>query len=63
MRQSLRDAALTPDAPDSATPTADTQVAASVLTAFMMGRLQRFARSGFRRLPTEALDAALLRML
>ena len=63
LRQSLRDAALTPDAPDSATPTADTQVAASVLTAFMMGRLQRFARSGFRRLPTEALDAALLRML
>jgi TetR/AcrR family transcriptional regulator len=48
---------------ESSTPTADAQVAASVLVAFMQGRLQRFARSGFRRLPSEHLQAALARML
>ena len=37
----------------------DTAARASVLTAFCIGRLQRHARSGFRRLPTEQLDAAL----
>ena len=37
----------------------DAQVLASVLTAFVVGRLQRFARSGFRRMPTEHLDFAL----
>ena len=63
LRQSLREAALSGDAPESATPTAQAQVTASVLTAFMVGRLQRFARSGFRRSPTEALDAALARMI
>lgn len=45
------------------TPDADAQVIASVLTAFVAGRLQRFARSGFRRLPTEQLDACLKRIL
>jgi TetR/AcrR family transcriptional regulator len=29
----------------------------------MMGRLQRFSRSGFKRLPTEHLDASLGRLL
>ena len=47
----------------SATPSVDAQVAASVLTAFIQGRLQRFARSGFRRLPTEHLEASLVLML
>jgi TetR/AcrR family transcriptional regulator len=46
-----------------ATPTLDAQVRASVLTAFVVGRLQRFARSGFRRLPTEHLDASLAQLL
>jgi TetR/AcrR family transcriptional regulator len=32
---------------------------ASVILAFMLGRLQRFARSGFKRMPAEQLDAAL----
>jgi TetR/AcrR family transcriptional regulator len=41
----------------------DAHVQASVLTAFAIGRLQRFARSGFRRLPTEQLDASLQRLL
>ena len=63
LRQAQRDAAPSDGAAESATPTADAQVTASVLTAFMVGRLQRFARSGFRRSPTEALDAALARML
>ena len=43
----------------SATPTVDATVQASVMAAFAMGRLQRFARSGFRRLPTEHLEASL----
>jgi TetR/AcrR family transcriptional regulator len=48
---------------DAATPTLDAQVRASVLTAFIVGRLQRFARSGFKRMPSEHLDASLSRML
>jgi TetR/AcrR family transcriptional regulator len=59
LRQSLRGMA---DATGSATPTVDANAQASVLTAFAVGRLQRFARSGFKRSPTEHLDAA-LRML
>ncbi|MBU1358647.1 MAG: nucleoid occlusion factor SlmA [Gammaproteobacteria bacterium] len=58
LRQALRGAA-----EDSATPTADAQVQASVLTAFVVGRLQRFARSGFRRAPSEHLDSAVALML
>jgi TetR/AcrR family transcriptional regulator len=56
LRQSLRSAA---EAAGSVTPTVDANVQASVLTAFAVGRLQRYARSGFRRNPTEHLDAAL----
>jgi len=41
----------------------DAQVQASLLTAFAVGRLQRFARSGFKRLPSEHLDACLARVL
>jgi TetR/AcrR family transcriptional regulator len=37
----------------------DAQVQAALLTAFVMGRLQRFARSGFKRLPSEHLEASL----
>lgn len=58
LRQSLR-----PPADASATPTVEAQVRASVLTAFIVGRLQRFARSGFKRLPSEHLEASLSRML
>jgi TetR/AcrR family transcriptional regulator len=58
LRQCLRQGAT-----DTLTPTADAQVQASVLTAFVVGRLQRFARSGFRRAPTEHLDASLAQML
>jgi TetR/AcrR family transcriptional regulator len=45
LKQSLRDAAA---ASGAATPTVDAQVRASVIVAFMVGRLQRFARSGFQ---------------
>ena len=60
LKQSLRGAG---DADGSATPTLDAQVRASMLTAFVVGRLQRFARSGFRRSPSEHLDASLACML
>jgi TetR/AcrR family transcriptional regulator len=56
LRQSLRAAA---EAAGSVTPTVDANAQASVLTAFAVGRLQRYARSGFKRSPTEHLDAAL----
>jgi len=56
LRQSLR---LATDASGSATPTVDANALASVLTGFAVGRLQRYARSGFRRSPTEHLDAAM----
>ncbi|MCG2591225.1 nucleoid occlusion factor SlmA [Ramlibacter sp. XY19] len=58
LRQCLRGATA-----DAATPTVDAQVRASVLTAFIVGRLQRFARSGFKRAPSEHLEASLARML
>ena len=44
---------------DSATPTVDAQVRAAALVAFAVGRMQRFTRSGFKRLPTEHLDPSL----
>ena len=56
LKQSLREEAALGD---TATPTVDAQVRASVVVAFMVGRLQRFARSGFRRLPSEHLEASL----
>ena len=59
LRQSLRGRA---EEAGSTTPTVDANAQASVLTAFAVGRLQRFARSGFKRSPVEHLDAA-LRML
>jgi TetR/AcrR family transcriptional regulator len=56
LRVSLRAAAA---ARGSATPTVDANAHASALTSFALGRLQRYARSGFKRVPTEHLDAAL----
>jgi TetR/AcrR family transcriptional regulator len=40
-------------------PDGEAHANAVTLTAFIMGRLQRFARSGFRNSPTERLDACL----
>ena len=56
LRQVLRDQA---QATSSPTPTVDANVQSSVLVSFVVGRLQRFARSGYKRLPTEHLDASL----
>ena len=61
LRQSLRDGAAQDDG--TLTPDADAKLSASLLVAFIAGRLQRFARSGFRRSPSEQLDACLARML
>ena len=60
LKQSLRSVV---DATGSATPSVDTQVRASVLSAFVVGRLQRFARSGFKRLPSEHLESSLALIL
>ncbi len=56
LRAALRTAA---EQEGSATPTVDANGQASALTCLVIGRLQRFARSGFKRLPTEQLDVAL----
>lgn len=56
LKQTLREASA---ATSTETPTLDAQVRASVITAFMLGRLQRFSRSGFKRPPTEHLEASL----
>jgi TetR/AcrR family transcriptional regulator len=59
LRQSLRAAAETAG---SSTPSVDANAMSSALTSLAVGRLQRYARSGFRRLPTEHLDLALQRL-
>ena len=61
-RSCARACAQPPTAQGSMTPTVDARCAASVITAFVVGRLQRYARSGFKRKPTEHLDAALQRL-
>ena len=59
LRQVLRVAA---EAQGSITPTVQANAQASVWVSFIIGRLQRFARSGFKRLPTEQLEASLRAM-
>ena len=59
LRQCLRLAA---EATGSATPTVEAQALASALTALVVGRLQRYARSGFKRQPTEHLELTLARL-
>ncbi|WP_038216205.1 nucleoid occlusion factor SlmA [Xenophilus azovorans] len=61
LRQVLR--GLPGDTEPSDTPTVDAQMRAAVLTAFAMGRMQRYARSGFRHLPSEHLEALLALLL
>ncbi|MCY1542016.1 Nucleoid occlusion factor SlmA [compost metagenome] len=60
LRQNLRESALVAGA---VTPTVDAQADASVITAFCVGRLQRFARSGFKRSPSENLEHSLALLL
>jgi TetR/AcrR family transcriptional regulator len=59
-RQNLREAAVMTGA---VTPTVDAQADASVITAFCVGRLQRYARSGFKRSPSESLEHSLALLL
>jgi TetR/AcrR family transcriptional regulator len=59
LRQCLRPAA---EAAGSGTPTVDSAAMASALVCLVAGRLQRYARSGFRRSPLEHLDLALVRL-
>ncbi|MCU0969459.1 MAG: nucleoid occlusion factor SlmA [Rubrivivax sp.] len=59
LRQSLRLAA---EAAGSPTPTVDANALAAAMVALVVGRLHRFARSGFRRLPTEQVEIALQRL-
>ena len=59
LRQGLRAVV---EANGSTMPTADAQALASTLTALLIGRLQRYVRSDFRRLPTEHLEPALQRL-
>ena len=47
----------------STTPTVDAQVKASLFMSFVLGRLQRFARSGYKRSPLEHLETSLAIML
>ena len=56
LRGCLRAAA---EAAGSPQPTVDGNAQASALVAYAVGRLQRYARSGFKRSPTEHLDVAL----
>ena len=60
LRQCLRSDA---EPSGSATPTVDASVRAGLLSAFVQGRLQRYARSGFRRSPSEHLEASLALVL
>ncbi len=48
---------------NSSTPTVETNVRAAALTALLAGRLQRYARSGFKKSPTENLEATLAFMI
>ena len=60
LKQNLREAAVLTGA---LTPTVDAQADASLITAFCVGRLQRYARSGFKRLPSESLEHSLAVLL
>ena len=43
----------------STTPTVDAQMQASALVTYVIGRLVRYTRSGFKRMPTEYLEQTL----
>ena len=60
LRQSYKALA---DARGSQVPTVDAQAGASLAISVLLGRMQRFNRSGFKRLPTEHLDASLQQLL
>jgi TetR/AcrR family transcriptional regulator len=59
LRQCLREVA---EGKESSTPTVEANALASAVTSLVIGRLHRYARSGFKRLPTEQLEPALQRL-
>jgi TetR/AcrR family transcriptional regulator len=60
LRQAIKESAW---AQNSSTPTVVTQQRASVLLGFLIGRMHRFVRSGFKRMPTEHLESSLMLLL
>jgi TetR/AcrR family transcriptional regulator len=60
LRQSYKALA---EARGSQSPTVDAQVGASAAISLVLGRLHRYARTGFKRQPTEYLTATLQRFL
>ncbi len=60
LRQSYKALA---EARGSQTPTVDAQAGASLAVSVLLGRLHRFTRTGFKRLPTEHLDVMLGQLL
>ena len=62
LRQSLRDG-MAGDNPATVDVQVQASVAASVMQAFLMGRLQRHVRTGFARKPTEYLQESLARLV
>jgi TetR/AcrR family transcriptional regulator len=60
LRQSYKALA---EARGSQSPTVDAQAGASMAIGFVLGRLHRYARSGFKRLPTEYLGQVMPRLL
>jgi TetR/AcrR family transcriptional regulator len=60
LRQSYKALA---EARRSPSPTVDAQVGASLAISVVLGRLQRFVRTGFVRLPTEQLEACTRQLL
>jgi len=62
LRQSLREG-LAGDGPASVDVQVQATVAASVMQAFLLGRLQRHVRTGFARKPTEHLQESLARLV
>ena len=62
LRQSLRDG-VAGDNPATVDEQVQAAVAASVMQAFLLGRLQRHVRTGFARKPTEHLQESLARLV
>lgn len=56
LRQVLRNH---PQISASNTPTVEVQARSAVLLSFVLGRMHRFVRSGFQKLPTENIDACM----
>jgi len=59
----LRQTQRSPEGAPAGPPGVEVVAAAAVSMAFVVGRLQRYTRSGFRQRPTEQLDSCLRHLL